>query len=132
MGRPSPAGSCWQKALEQRHKLIKRKPLAAARDFIGPPPRSLKIILSTSFNAALNLHAKEFKEKLFRNLYKNRASLLSWQLGNAFDGRRFYFYDEYAAALNLNRVDNENQNRRDHSTLVHAAGRRRPNGRRSG
>src|SRR5207245_5937125 len=70
MGRPSPAGSCWQKALKQRHKLIKRKPLAAARDFIGPPPRSLKIILSTSFNAALNLHAKDFKEKLFRNLYK--------------------------------------------------------------
>jgi hypothetical protein len=93
MGRPSPAGSCWHHALPQKNRPIKRKPLAATCNFICLLPHSLEILLSASFHAALIYMQKSLGKNCFA-IFTNHPGLPGAPLGNAFDAKRFYFYDE--------------------------------------
>jgi hypothetical protein len=71
MGRPSPAGSCWDQAVPQKHKQIIRKPKVMAREFIGVLFRSRKLI-PLSLQRRSNLHSTEFRKKLFLGRYNTR------------------------------------------------------------
>jgi len=70
MGRPSPAGSCWHRAIPQDPRAITRKPALMIREFIFLLSRSPKMNTFSILWRSHNLHAIESKEKLFRNFYK--------------------------------------------------------------
>src|SRR5713226_7916786 len=91
MGRPSPAGSCWLRALSQKHNGRTRK-TGMARDVMGPLSQSVRFIVPVMLKAAINLHASGRKENSFAVSHCCAArAFFPCFYGNAFDPKRFYF-----------------------------------------